>query len=169
MYFHLLNCAVVNAFILYKTVHTLKSHDPLRNQLGFEVALTKSMIKEGQGIVPKLFAEKTEFQASSTIGRSSTAMKIASREGMFHCPTLSKSVNSSGDFVCNRCRYTGCKKESRIWCDVCQVPLCLDSIDGNNHFKLFHQHIMYFKVTFIYLWNHMTRSIFYICTFIYHA
>ena len=117
-FFHLLNITVLNSYILYQQLHP-KEKLSLRM---FELKLAKQLLEEYGTVLP----QGSSMQASTGRPDRFQARDWLSRHYLSHLPELPSG--RPGSRRCHVCAHTtrraARKKETRFWCNECQVPLC---------------------------------------------
>lgn len=135
IFFHLLDLAVINAWIIYKKnliAKNVPKKDILnlgtfRNELAFTLC-NLGVVQENKRGRPSSSALEREIQAKKK--RSAVAVappKEVRRDGQGHWPLVGGSL---------RCKYPNCKGYSTVHCSKCKVNLCLNK--NNNCFNNYH-------------------------------
>ncbi|KAK7882219.1 hypothetical protein WMY93_028393 [Mugilogobius chulae] len=118
LFYYLLDLAVVNSFILYKELAKLKDNTALRyvTEKQFREDLCRELLRFGTGADPDAPAEPSEPS-----------------EPAFGCfPSYYNETNATnGRRTCRQCH-----KHTPIYCEKCEVPLCL--VCNRNCFKKWH-------------------------------
>lgn len=132
IFYHLLDLAVINAWIIYKkNAKNVPKKDILnlgtfRNELAF--VLCNMGAAKGKKGRPSSSLLENEIQAKKK--RSAVAVappKEVCRDGQDHWPLVGGSL---------RCKYPNCKGYSTIHCSKCNINLCLNK--NNNCFSKYH-------------------------------
>ena len=140
--FHFFANTVINAHILYRLKNRLENGDYLykvgdfieeaANQMkakGF--AATRTVATADAAAVPA-----TVTKIANPSSHSSTWEACPSRLNGRHFPIQFRRDNA--DLPRRRCKMPGCGREIRCYCTTCEVPLCIDDMDGTSCFEKFH-------------------------------
>lgn len=115
IFYHLLDIAVENAFILYELVAKIKKHKALTRKAFLEklvLELTEMDDEDRSGSAP------APSSSSSPPVTSSASPESSVTEGT-HNPKYFMSDSTTGRRKCRLCR-----QKTPIMCATCEVPLC---------------------------------------------
>lgn len=131
LFYHFIDMALVNAYILYHRIYTKDGEFAIRSELpNFRVE------------VADVLCSMTEKKRS--VGRpSSTSLKEAKMVKKSYAPPDDLRYDNSGHMPdCldrsgkRMCKMPGCKSETQMYCTKCKLNLCLSST--KKCFQLFH-------------------------------
>lgn len=136
IFFHLLDLAVINAWVIYRKNAMERNHhkknlltmSQFRNELAF-VLCNKGTSKETKRGRPSTSTLEDELQSKrKKASPAPPPPKDIRTDGAEHWPTVGGSL---------RCKYPKCKGYSTISCSKCGVNLCLNK--NNNCFVNYHK------------------------------
>ncbi|XP_050546149.1 piggyBac transposable element-derived protein 3-like [Daktulosphaira vitifoliae] len=134
IFFHVLDLCVVNAWLLYRRVHTDNSYLPLVDfkLLVSEVLCEKQKVSPKRRGRPTLEENTTEYMYNEKKRRRGPCKEIPEQEvrldGYDHYP-----IHTNNRI---RCKYPDCNFKTMITCQKCTIPLCINK--ERNCFLLFH-------------------------------
>jgi hypothetical protein len=143
IFFHLFQCSLINAHIIYKERLGLQKHDPLDDLFGFTNRILDGIVVKyvnGADIndVDDEEPEDEEVLQHSPVKRMRHVPPKAtdvSRHYPYSMPTKVRGTRHVNRVVC---RGPGCTKKVLTFCHECKVGLCLDLIGGTNCWQKYH-------------------------------
>ncbi|XP_016362385.1 piggyBac transposable element-derived protein 4-like [Sinocyclocheilus anshuiensis] len=151
-FFHFLDIAVVNSFILHQELAKAQSKVPLNHKL-FRETLVSELARAGRGKNP--FAVKDPSTSATPVSTSKSAHVPSTPTEMNETPSDTESSPPAspaqtercypeyfgsdathGRRVCVMCKLQGNKVKTPIYCSHCKVALCF--VSSRNCFKKWH-------------------------------
>lgn len=141
VYFHFLNCSVVNAFILFKILNSANTRQPIKTQLDFALNLVREMVRMNP--VPSLsdVPALSDDVFPTAICQSGTAMSIPADFSRPHYPLYCPENPRTEKRFYRTCRIPGCTRRTSFLCDTCHLPFCMEASSSTNHFIEFHENL----------------------------
>ncbi|KAK7882221.1 hypothetical protein WMY93_028395 [Mugilogobius chulae] len=121
LFYYLLDLAVVNSFVLYKELAKLKNNVKDVTEKQFREDLCRELLRFGTGADPDTLVEPSKPSKPSEPS-----------DPAFGCPLYYNDSNVEDER--KRCRR--CHKKTLLYCEKCEVPLCLFS--KRNCFREWH-------------------------------
>ena len=94
-------------------------------------AAIRTVVTAGAAAVPA-----TVTKIANPNSQSSTWELCPSRLNGRHFPIQYRRDDK--EISGRRCKMPGCNRQIRTYCTTCEVPLCIDDIDGTTCFEKFH-------------------------------
>lgn len=132
MLFHMLDCAVVQAWLIYR----LDAGDDRLALLDFKLSVAESLLREGKTATSKRGRPSMEVETQLL------AKKQRARAPLAPLPVKSVRTDSVGHWPRfadkkGRCKFPGCKGTPKVQCKKCEVYLCFTP--QSNCFENFHE------------------------------
>ncbi|XP_039546208.1 uncharacterized protein LOC120492126 [Pimephales promelas] len=144
-FFHFLDIAVVNSFILHQNLAKAKIKTPLTHKL-FREALVSELASVGRGKGPRTSASKESKRKSAYVPSSPVESNIYSPSDTESPPSPAQTEQcypeyfgpdaSYGRKLCAMCKVQGSKVKTPIYCSHCKVALCF--VSSRNCFRKWH-------------------------------
>lgn len=139
--FHLFQCSIINAHIIYKEVNNLQKHKPLFDLFSFLDTIIDEVVENG--LSQQKADVVVESNASKIVHQPLKRQRLVSNaatESRIHIPYCLPSVDPNTKKETRlQCKYPGCTKKVSSFCSECHVSLCLDMVEGRNCWMNFHQ------------------------------
>lgn len=139
--FHLLQCSIINAHIIYKEKNQLQKHDPLDDLFGFLDSIIDE-ITAIYGCEQQSDEEESELIENirhNPVKRRRTVSETVSEKGHhvpYSLPAVDPKTKKANRLQCNA---PGCKKKVSTFCSHCNVALCLELAGNENCWNKYHQ------------------------------
>lgn len=136
--FHLIDLAVVNAWLLYRR-HCLQFRVAKKNVsslLTFRIAVAESLLKSCPPPPPPVARGRPSLDSKNVVVSPVASTRTAPNPLPPISVRLDKYDHWPVTTAKGRCRNVGCIGQTRISCSKCEVRLCLN--DKNNCFKEYH-------------------------------
>jgi hypothetical protein len=140
IFFHLFQCSVINAHIIYKEMKGLEKHDPLHDLFGFLDHIIDELVAHNvaKDIPSSKGIATTEVIEHDPLKRLRNKPVLTSQNANhvpysvpFHDPATQKENRC-------KCNLPECTKRVLTFCHECRVALCLNLEDGTNCWAKYH-------------------------------